>query len=336
LSISGQNLYKFSLKHDGSGLRKVSLLLPDLPPIAWKSKRERKSYGSIEAISPLLFSRPRSSCPVVTMPAPSPSSSQPTIPAEQLVPLAKAGDPQAISKLLAQHFNNRDLQVQAEREEDHLYLWMAGQQLPEQTQLVPWLQKNFQQLHPEQIHTVTIQASHQVAESSLKREQRVSDWSVTFVLHEAALPTPTPEATDRDSDLAKPEHLQQAKELLGRYGSGERQFMGMDFSHLRLQGQKLSMGDFRQVNFTGADLSKANLSYTDLGLVNFQNAQLAGTDFLNANLQGANLQGANLQGANLAWCNLRGANLLDANIQGANLREANLTLATLPDGTLLE
>jgi uncharacterized protein YjbI with pentapeptide repeats len=254
----------------------------------------------------------------------------------QLVQLARDGDPLAIAELLTQHFRDRGLQVWAYCAAEHLHLWIAGPQLPERAQLIPWLQERFRQLAPEPIDWVTVQGAYQIAKNpdiTFKKAIRNSNWSVTFALHADLLP-PAPVLTPSEQCPFSANPVVDA--LLRAYARGKRQFAAVDLSHADLQGLKLSMSDFRQANLTGANLSHANLSHADLGLANLQNTQLVGADVIKTNLQGANLAGADLRGANLAWSNLCGANLRGAKLEGAILTEVDITLATLPDGTVLE
>jgi hypothetical protein len=260
---------------------------------------------------------------------------------EELVQFARAGDPIAIAELLTHYFCPLGLQVWAYCEAGHLHLWIAGAKLPERRQLIPWLQESFKRLNPETLGWVTVQGAYQIAkdpEVTFEKAIRESDWSVTFALQE--------DKDDLETSLAAPSVPQpsttpactspSAHQLLRQYNRGKRQFTEQDFSYADLQGQRLSMGDFRQANFNGANLSYANLSHADLGLANLQNAELVGAELIRANLQGANLQGADLQGANLTWSNLCGANLRNANLEGAILSEVQITLVTLPDGSVLE
>ncbi len=71
----------------------------------------------------------------------------------------------------------------------------------------------------------------------------------------------------------------ETKELLERYGKGERYFRGAN-----LRGAELSWANLRGAELSWADLSGADLSWADLR---------------GANLSEANLRGANLSGAAL-------------------------------------
>ena len=98
----------------------------------------------------------------------------------------------------------------------------------------------------------------------------------------------------------------------------------------RLQGQRISLGDFCLNCLSFLQLQNCWLVFKNFYEANLQEANLQEANLLGANLQGANLQGANLQEAYLLGANLQGANLQEANLRGANLQGANL------QGTILE
>ena len=108
----------------------------------------------------------------------------------------------------------------------------------------------------------------------------------------------------------------------------------------RLQGQRISLGDFCLNCLSFLQLQNCWLVFKNFYEANLQEANLQEANLRGANLQGANLQEANLLGANLQGANLQEAYLLGANLQGANLQEANLRGANLQganlQGTILE
>jgi uncharacterized protein YjbI with pentapeptide repeats len=109
-----------------------------------------------------------------------------------------------------------------------------------------------------------------------------------------------------------------ADELLERYASGERHFMGA----------LLRAAMLARAHLTGAILIEAHLIEANLS-----GANLSGANLTMAHLMGANLDGANLSGANLASANLDHANLSSANLEGAILNGAILNGAILNNTT---
>ncbi|MCW8826918.1 MAG: pentapeptide repeat-containing protein [Gammaproteobacteria bacterium] len=85
-------------------------------------------------------------------------------------------------------------------------------------------------------------------------------------------------------------------------------------------GVNMNHASMEKMRLDGAKLSRGNFSYAIMQLVN-----LKGADLMLANLEGAHLHAANLQGANLMMANLQKANLVDADLSGANLQGANLS-----------
>jgi uncharacterized protein YjbI with pentapeptide repeats len=87
--------------------------------------------------------------------------------------------------------------------------------------------------------------------------------------------------------------------------------------------------DYREHDFTNANLRNKN----------FKGANLEYAIFVNAILEGSNLEGAKLKRADLSGANMRFVNLEDADLRGADLRyvdlrNANLRYADLADSNL--
>ena len=133
--------------------------------------------------------------------------------------------------------------------------------------------------------------------------------------------------------------INKATKLLELYGTGERNFQGIELIGAELNGAFLCQADFSHAEMMLASLNEASLERTKLN-----HAFLSGTDlidaylyraeFIKANLIGADLTHADLTEANLTGCNLGGANLSNANLQGANLTEAVLIGANLQGANL--
>ena len=145
--------------------------------------------------------------------------------------------------------------------------------------------------------------------------------------------------------LTHPYHLDNVisltavSELLRQYNLGQRQFKGVDLSHVCLPGICLN-----EINLTGADLTAANLSHAELNetrlmVANLTAAQLNYASLNRAKMVGACLHQAQLNDANLEAADLRNADLSQAqlvrtSLQNANLEGANLTHARLEETNL--
>jgi uncharacterized protein YjbI with pentapeptide repeats len=245
-----------------------------------------------------------------------------------LIHLAQSGDPDAIAQILNTYLVKEGIQVSASKQEESLLIMLLSPRLPDQSRLIPWLQRSLNKLQPRKIHSVTVTAARQAAEKG----EKALHWHVTFVVQTGSGLSQAPEMTE--AEVAARNVV--SATLIQRYTQNERDFQRLDLSYLNLQGQKLSMGNFHHANLQGSNLSQTNFSQADLSQADLSQAQLSGANFHNANLAGANLQGANLRGANLTWASLAGANLYGADLDGANLRETDFTMATLPDGTVLD
>ena len=106
--------------------------------------------------------------------------------------------------------------------------------------------------------------------------------------------------------MAEENYDMDAKELLRRYGYGERNFRSIILPH--------------ESNLAGAHLAGADLRGADLTEANLEGASLVGTDLTEADLTRANLMNANLGEANLGEANLIGAFLAYADLTITDLR----------------
>lgn len=140
-----------------------------------------------------------------------------------------------------------------------------------------------------------------------------------------------------------------AKELLARYASGERNFRGLwlsgaDLSYAKLSGADLAGARLVGARLVGAEMAGAILSGTELSEANFMDAELSGADFCSAYFSEAHLDNADLSNANftdavviqtsLTCANATGANLtrvafISSNLSGANFDGANFDAVTL-------
>lgn len=163
------------------------------------------------------------------------------------------------------------------------------------------------------------------------------------------------ESADNNLDSPSERPRMEAEELLRRYAAGDRNFSGIelcgddgDISDLEpplrgcnLSGINLSHArvngflDFREVNFSHADLSHIdtndlNFSQANFGHANLRGAILAWCDFTEADLSHANLSGADLSSARFVR-----ANLTEANLEGVQLNGTHFDGATMPDGSIV-
>lgn len=127
-----------------------------------------------------------------------------------------------------------------------------------------------------------------------------------------------------------------AEELLARYASGEREFIGVDLRGDNLRGANLSNVNLTEACLLCADLSNTNLSNATLVEIYSSCVNLFRAKLSSANLRAADLSAANLFEAKLDGANLSGANLIYANLAGANLSGANLSNAYLSDANLID
>lgn len=124
---------------------------------------------------------------------------------------------------------------------------------------------------------------------------------------------------------------------------------GLNFSGALLSQGQLEVSDFRESDFSGADLTNASFAAARLNDSNFSNARMEKSDFRIANLRGSILEGANLTNADLSAADLSIANLSNANLTNAkfesmkvkdlglvhaNLRDADLNTANLTGAIL--
>ncbi|AFY58553.1 putative low-complexity protein [Rivularia sp. PCC 7116] len=137
-----------------------------------------------------------------------------------------------------------------------------------------------------------------------------------------------------------------AKELLGRYQKGERDFRRIKLKNSEhLSSVNLEEIDFRHAclyiaNFRAADSGNANfieeciLYSSDFTGADFRGANLQGTEFSDAILNAANFSGADLQGAKFDCADAEAANFTGANLEGATFYESNLEGALMVNANL--
>ncbi len=143
----------------------------------------------------------------------------------------------------------------------------------------------------------------------------------------------------------------EVEELLKKYASGERDFVGLNLCEVNLSRVNLSGANLSNAILSIANLSGANLSGTNLAGAKLNVTRLSGANLSKANLNGAILNVANLVRANLSdaeliqasliraeliRAELSRANLVEANLNGADLRESKLRQATLSGANLSE
>ena len=88
----------------------------------------------------------------------------------------------------------------------------------------------------------------------------------------------------------------------------------LDFSNTDLSSMKITVGNFENANFRGA-----NLDNVILRRFNFK-----GADFENASLKGAHIARSHFDRASFRKADLRGAKILDPKFKITNFRDANL------------
>ncbi len=163
-------------------------------------------------------------------------------------------------------------------------------------------------------------------------------------------------------------------ELLTRYNSGERNFVGVEFiKDPERHPEDLGIGEeihgLQNTNLTGINLRGANLTGIQLQKANLRGGNFFGAAIVGANLSYANFTGAILDGANLThssfyradlgntsliYTNAHGTRfveasvdtfensiLIDANFMGANTSKSQICRfgnfiyrTTMPDGTV--
>ena len=115
-----------------------------------------------------------------------------------------------------------------------------------------------------------------------------------------------------------------ANEILERYASGERSFVGSSL-------------DDEVHDFSCTDLSEANFSHSFI-FASFRNANLAGVNFSDANVKtcdftGANLHGALFRNAAIDAAVFDGANLEGSTFEGASEQDHVYAKYELPSRT---
>ena len=114
------------------------------------------------------------------------------------------------------------------------------------------------------------------------------------------------------------------RDLLDRYGLGDRDFASA----------KLSEADLHNAILRGANLSEALLSEAVLTRADLRGVDLSWADLTGADLTGADLRGAILTRADLSGADLRHANFLRADLSLTVLDGAQLDGSIAPDGSV--
>lgn len=129
-----------------------------------------------------------------------------------------------------------------------------------------------------------------------------------------------------------------ASELLERYATGERYFVGVDLHGVDLSSANLAGIVLNHTYLVGINLSNANLYGASLVGVEMESGDLSNANLCGASLSGdlydLNLSQADLCGANLESANLLYAKLDKANLENTKLRGAELETASLSDANL--
>lgn len=110
------------------------------------------------------------------------------------------------------------------------------------------------------------------------------------------------------------------EELLQRYNSGERFFVGveLDTSSYDLQDKRFEDADFSR-SFITADFRRANLKRAS-----FADANIKTCDFREADLTGANFSGAALEDTRFKGANFEGVCFTDATCYGHTMKEGEI------------
>lgn len=127
-------------------------------------------------------------------------------------------------------------------------------------------------------------------------------------------------------------------ELANAYIAGVRDFAGADLSGVNLKNFTLIGVNFSKCIFTNSHLQEIDWRDNNFSGANLSCANLSDSNITNVNLTGANLQDANLSRTlmikiDLTRANLQGAVLGEATFEDVVLREANLTGAYGADMT---
>ena len=128
----------------------------------------------------------------------------------------------------------------------------------------------------------------------------------------------------------------EAEQLLRKYASGTRRFIGVNLNEVDLSRASLIQINLRNASLSVTNLSGANLSHSNLRGANLNVSKLAGARLAHANLYGANLNVANLVRGEFGRSDLRHASLVRAEAIRANFREANLSEANFSSAVLKE
>lgn len=289
---------------------------------------------------------------------------------ENMLALAKAGELDAIKQLLNQTIKPHAAQVHDICiRKDCLQISIESTNIPDQSALVPLIQKTISQLQVRNIralevygHTIGDELPHwmqqldslapkgtasadvrQASTSEVSQPAIVPPRSQSSVSNQAApsKAAATPAAASEEPPApnhAAPtiQYSPAVEEIVQAYSSGCRDFQQSNFNEADLQGINLTLANLQESQLVWANLSNASLGHANLTSAQLRHANLSNANLQGAKLQGANFIGANLTGANLSWAELRGANFTDADLTDVNLLNANLERVTMPDGTYLD
>jgi len=128
----------------------------------------------------------------------------------------------------------------------------------------------------------------------------------------------------------------EAEQLLRKYASGTRRFIGVNLNEVDLSNASLLHINLRNASLSVANLSGTNLAHANLRGANLNVAKLTGAKLTHANLRSVNLNVANLVRCDFKCADLRDTGLIRAEAMRANFREADLSGANLSGAVLQE
>ncbi|MGF1601384.1 MAG: pentapeptide repeat-containing protein [Thermosynechococcaceae cyanobacterium] len=278
------------------------------------------------------------------------------MPQEQLFDCAKIGDLEALQKVLNHDLKSQSVQIHdIDVRKDCLQISLESASIPNQTALVPLLQKAVGRLQVSNIHALEVYG-HTVGNELPHWMQQIDLQPLADELiapEDRMTVSPSVPSAQEAVEISKPvsvfptknlsqkptgavEYSPAIKQLIEDYTAGDRDFQRSNFSEMELPGINLTLADLQESEFIWANLSEASLGHANLTSAKLRHANLSNANLQGTNLQGADLQGANLSGANLSWAKLRGVNFTGADLTDANLLNANLERVTMPDGTYLD
>lgn len=235
---------------------------------------------------------------------------------QQVLELAKQGDPDAIASILNRALGARGVKARVSVERDILQVELESDPLPDRQKLVPPLEKAFVGLAPRSLRGVTFYG--------LLTGSGVPTWVRSIEFASTAV---------EDSEVSQ--SVYSTAKFLEEYSAGERVFCNVNLAEADLIEANLCEVVLTAANLQESGLCAANLSAADLKGANLVEANLSEANLDNANLSEANLSGAVLEYASLRQANLRGTTLVEADLSQASLSDANLAGTNL-QGALLQ